>query len=101
MAPRSPRGIAVHPGIGKVFWSDWDRLDCHHDHQNPHYHNHWELGIYVSQCPMIFFFSLPPGIITIIIMIISYALFAARDHPKIEMANADGSERQVSQKLIL
>ena len=43
------------------------------------------------------FFALPPGIITIIIMIISYALFAARDHPKIEMANADGTERQVSQ----
>ena len=38
---------------------------------------------------------------TIIIMIISYALFAARDHPKIEMANADGTERQVSQKQIL
>jgi len=41
VAPRSPRGIAVHPGIGKVFWSDWDR-----------------------------------------------------DHPKIEMANADGTDRQ-------
>jgi len=42
VAPRSPRGIAVHPGIGKVFWSDWDR-----------------------------------------------------DQPKIEMANADGTDRQI------
>lgn len=25
VAPRSPRGIAVHPGIGRVFWTDWDR----------------------------------------------------------------------------
>ena len=21
----SPRGIAVHPGIGRMFWTDWDR----------------------------------------------------------------------------
>ena len=21
----SPRGIALHPGIGRMFWSDWDR----------------------------------------------------------------------------
>ena len=22
----SPRGIAVHPGVGRMFWTDWDRL---------------------------------------------------------------------------
>ena len=21
----SPRGIALHPGIGRMFWTDWDR----------------------------------------------------------------------------
>ncbi|XP_072938855.1 nidogen [Epargyreus clarus] len=23
----NPRGIAVHPGLGKIFWSDWNRAD--------------------------------------------------------------------------
>jgi hypothetical protein len=21
----SPRGVAVHPGLGRVYWTDWDR----------------------------------------------------------------------------
>ena len=23
----NPRGIAVHPGLGKLYWTDWNRVD--------------------------------------------------------------------------
>ena len=28
---RNPRGIAVHPTVGRLFWTDWDRARPRHD----------------------------------------------------------------------
>ena len=37
----NPRGIAVHPTLGRLFWTDWDRTGPRHGVFEPHIGLEW------------------------------------------------------------